>query len=149
MDNEKIIIRKGKISDTEDLIQILRDVPELQGIEGEGIYTKDFVTGALKNKDRDLILIAEKDSKIAGLLMAELWKHKKFSFITDIFIKPELRKQGIASRLFSKYENICKKDNMNIINLLVLTKNRRMQKWCRKHGFIRGNKMYYYEKKLI
>ncbi len=142
-------IRKGKKSDVKEILKALKENPELRGTkEEEAGYAVDFVDGALTNKDRDLVFVAEEKGKIAGFLMAELWKHKKYSFLLELFVKPEFRKQRVASELFLKYEKYCKRNNMEIINVLVLVKNRKMRKWCKKHGLVKGNKMYFYEKKL-
>lgn len=142
-------IRRGRMSDAQEILKILKETPELQGNkEEETIYTLDFVRGSMKKTDRDFVLVAEIDGKIAGFLMAELWKHKRYSFLMELFVKPEFRKQKVASKLFLEYENYCRKNNMNALMALVLVKNKKMQEWCKKKGIIKGNKMYFYEKKL-
>lgn len=142
-------IRRGKLSDAEEILKALKETPELHGSKDEEIaYTPLFVNGALTHPDRDLVLIAEENKKIIGFLIAELWEHKGYSYLVDIYIRPEFRRQGIASKLFEEYENYCKKHGMNVIVGLVLINNRKMQKWCDKHGIKQENKFYFYEKKL-
>ena len=141
-------IRKGKISDAREILNFLKVTPELQGNQEGGFYTKDFVLGALKYPDRDLVLIAEENKKMFGFLMAEILEYKKYSFLCDIFVIPEFRKEGIASKLFLEYEKFCKNSKINAITAIVLVNNKKIHKWCRKMGIARGNKMYFYEKKL-
>jgi len=137
------------MNDAEEILKILKETPELYGSKDEEIvYTPQFINGALTSPDRDLVLIAEENEKIVGFLIAELWKHKGYSYLLDIYIKPEFRRQGIASKLFEEYEKYCKDNGMNVIVGLVLMSNKTMQKWCEKHGIKRGNKFYFYEKKL-
>jgi len=141
-------IRKGKMSDAKELLRILKETKELNGTEKEKAYTLKFVKGAITKPDRDLVLIAEENSKMAGFLMAELWKNKGYSFLVEIFVKPEFRKVGIASKLFEEYEKYCRKNNMTFINAMVLVSNKKMQKWCKKHKITKGDKVYFYEKEL-
>lgn len=141
-------IRRGELRDAKEILRLLNSTPELQGGENEGVYTLDFVKGSIKNKDRELVLVAEEEGKLIGFLTAELWKHKGYSFFVDLFVKPEFRKKGVASQLYSKYESILKKLKIKTITGLVLVTNKRMLKWCKKHGLIIGNKMYFYEKRL-
>lgn len=141
-------IRKGKISDLKELLKFLNETPELQSSKGEKTYTRAWVKDSLTDKDRNLVLIAEENNKIIGFLIAELWKKKKSSFFADIFVKPEYRKQGIATKLKDKYEKICKKLGLKTIVGLVLVTNKKMYKLMEKRGYKRGNKFYFYEKRL-
>jgi len=142
-------IRRGKLNDAKEILRILKETPELSGNKDEEIvYTPQFVNGALTHPDRDLVLIAEEDGKIIGFLIAELWEHKEYSYLIDVYIKQEFRRQGIASKLFEEYEKYCKNNKMNVIVGLVLVDNKVMQKWCDKHEIKQGNKFYLYEKKL-
>jgi ribosomal protein S18 acetylase RimI-like enzyme len=142
-------IRKGRPKDTKELLALLNGTPELQGVGEKDSYSPEFVSGTIKSKSRNLVLIAEDQGKIVGLLMAELWKNKKFSFLLDIFVKEEYRNKGTASMLEEEYEKICKKLKIDEINTLVLLDNQKMQKWCSKQNYQQGNKFFYYSKELI
>jgi len=141
-------IRKGDIKDFDEFYKILNSASELSGGVGKETYPKEFVKGTLTNKERELVLVAEEKGKIVGFLTAEIWKEKKYSFLIDVFVKPEFRKQGVASKLFETYEDFCKKSHFNSIVALVLMSNKRMQKWCKSHSIKQGDKFYYYQKNL-
>lgn len=141
-------IRRGKLSDAKEILFLLRSTPELQGGEKEQIYTPDFVRGTITDKNRELILVAEENKRLIGFLSAELWKHKGYSFLSDIFILPKFRDKGVASRLYAKYEKILRRLKIKIITALVLVSNKRMQGWCKKHGIMKGNRFYFYEKRV-
>lgn len=143
-----IKIREGRISDLNELMKILNEAPELEGGIGEETYTEDWIKDTLKNKDRNIVLIAEINGKLAGLLIAEIWKDKRNSFLVDLFVVSEYRKQGVAAKIIREYEKICKKLGINVIVMLVLTTNNNMQKFIEEKGYKQGNKFYFYEKKL-
>ena len=50
--------------------------------------------------------------------------------------------------LLKEYERIARKNNINYSMELVLLTNKKMQHFSEKHGYNRGNKFYFYEKKL-
>jgi ribosomal protein S18 acetylase RimI-like enzyme len=141
-------IRLGKLKDLEELMNLLNNTPELQGVGEKDSYTSSYVAGTIKSKSRNLVLIAEDKGMIVGFLLAELWKNKKFSFLCDIFVKSEYRKKGVASMLQGEYEKICKKLKIEDMDALVLLENKNMQNWCTKHNFEQGNKFFYYSKKI-
>ena len=140
-------IRKARISDSEEILSILNSTPELLGVAGHS-YTKELVDATIKNSERNIFLIAEEKNGMIGLLMAELWKEKKYSFFMDLFVKKEFREKGVASKLEEEYEKTCKRLELRSIIGLVLVDNKKMQKWVEKRGYMRGNKMYYYEKRV-
>jgi len=141
-------IRKGKLSDSRELLQLLKSTPEVQ-LSWEGnTYTKEWVNASLIGKEHDFVLIAEENKKIVGFLIAELWKKKKYSFLSDLFVKPDYRKKKVATMLVNEYEKMCRKAKLNSITLLVLTGNKRMQKFIEKRRYKRGNEFYIFEKRL-
>jgi ribosomal protein S18 acetylase RimI-like enzyme len=142
-----MIIRKGKLSDSDELLKLLNATPELQPSWEGTLYTRNWVRATLGGKKEDLVLIAEENGKIAGFLMAEMWGKKNHSFLDDLFVRAEYRKKKIATKLMDEYERICKKEKLKNIMLLTLTTNRRMQKFIEKRGYKKGNKFYIYEKK--
>jgi len=143
-----MIIRKGKISDLKELLKLLNSTPELQSTAEGQTYPLQFVKGTLTGKDRNLVLIAEENKKLIGFLTAELWKDKKYSYLTDIFVKVEYQKKGVASKLMKEYEKICKKYKMDFIVGSVMVSNKKMQNFVEKLNYKKGHKVYLYEKKL-
>jgi len=141
-------IRNAKISELKEIYEILNKNPELQGGTGSETYSKSWIKSAITDRKREIFLIAEEKGTIIGLLSAELWKNKKYSFIIDLFVKPDCRKRGIASALLKKYEEKCKNMGINKFIGLVLTSNRRMQAFMKKKNYKKGSEFYYYEKSV-
>jgi ribosomal protein S18 acetylase RimI-like enzyme len=144
---QKIIIRKGKLTDAKELLRLMNSSPELQSSPDGNTYTPRWIKSSLTNPI-NLVLIAEIDDEIDGFLMAELWKDRGNSYLADIYIKPEFRKQGLSTMLQKEFEKICKENNISHIFLLTLTTNKRMQKHIEKKHYKKGNKMFIYEKNL-
>jgi len=140
-------IRKGRLSDAKALYNLLRDTPELHAAEEDNLYTPEWVRSFLTSKSL-LTLVAEEKKRVAGFIMAELWEKQGYSFLSNIAIVPEFRRQGVGSKLYKEYEAYCKKLKLKCINYLVLATNEKMQSWSEKHGFNKGKTLYYYEKKL-
>ncbi len=93
-------------------------------------------------------MVAEQNTKVVGLLMAEIWKEKKYSFFVDFVVLPEYRSKGIGTKLYESYEKHCKKNGLKTIIGLVKTENSNMQRFCEKRGYKKGNKFYLYEKEI-
>jgi len=143
-----MIIRKGKISDLKKLMKFLNETPELsEGIEKE-TYTKRWVSSCLTDKKMSIVLIAEDKGEIVGFWIAEMWKEREYSFTSDIFVIPEYRTQGVATKLKEEYEKICKKEGIKKILVLALTSNEKMHKFMEKNNYERGSQFYLYDKRL-
>lgn len=143
-----IKIRRGRHNDFKELFKILNETPELQTDEKGKSYSKEWIMDSLTDKKRNLVIIAERNKKLIGLLVAELWEKKKSSFLVNIFVKKDYRGRGIATILIKKYEKICRKYKIIHILGLVLITNKKMQKFMGKYNYKKGNKFYVYEKKL-
>ena len=140
----KFYLVKGRESDFRQLYPILNKTPELESEP----YTAKLVKSFLKDKKRNLVLIAKNSNKIAGFIMAELWPEKGFSYFEDLYISPEFRRNGLATTLMNEYEGICKSKGINLISCLVLKRNRRMHRLSEKLGYSRGNEFYFYKKNI-
>ena len=96
----------------------------------------------------NLFLVAEEKNKIIGLLLAEIWNKKKYSFFVNFVVLPNYRSKGIGTKLYKPYEKYCKKHKLKIITALVQTSNKTMQRFCEKKGYEKGHELYFYEKKI-
>jgi len=141
-------IRRATKKDAKELYQILNHTKELAGGANEETYPMSIITGAIKNKKTDLVLIAEIEKEIAGFHISEVNKHKKLSFTNDIFVKSKFRKMGIAKSLQKEYEKFCKKLGIKNLQIQTQTTNKKMQKVLSKFKFKKGDTFIFYEKIL-
>ena len=145
-----MVIRNAKLKDTKEIVNLLIKTPELQGGYGEmdPIYSEDYVIDCIKDKNMNLTLVAEENNKIVGLLIAEIWDMKKYSFFVNFVVLPNYRSKGIGKKLYQTYEEYCKKRNLETIIGLVQTSNKIMQQFCEKKGYEKGHELYFYEKNI-
>jgi len=145
----KMKIRRGKASDLERLYHLLNKTPELAvGEKVKITYDREWVRNVLSKNRTNLVLIVEENKKIIAFLISHYLLDVKQAILNDIYVKPNYRKKGLASKLFNTYQNIIKKLGINLIIALVLTNNRKIQKFNEKYGFKKGNKFYFYYKKI-
>ena len=144
-----MIIRNAQLKDTETILDLLKKTPELQGYgEMDAVYSEDYVVDSIKDKKINLVLVAEENTKIVGLLMAEIWEKKKYSYFVDFVVLPDYRSKGIGTKLYESYEEYCKKKGLKTIIGLVQISNNKMQQFCEKKGYKKGHELYFYEKDI-
>lgn len=142
-------IRYAQLKDAKQILDLLVRTPELQGYgEMDAVYSEDYVIDCIKDRKLNLVLVAEEGKKIAGLLIAEIWDKKRYSFFVNFAVLPGYRSKGIGRKLYIMYEKHCKKHKLKTITALVQTGNKAMQKFCKKEGYKRGHKLYFYEKDI-
>ncbi len=142
-------IRKAVLKDKNQIMKMIMKTPELQGLgEMDSVYSPDYIADSIKDRKRNLALVAEEKGKIVGILLAEMWKKKKYSFFVDIAVLPEYRSKGIGKKLYELYEKECKKQKLKTILGLVQKTNTFMQKFMEKRSYQKGHEFYFYEKSV-
>lgn len=139
-------IRKATLKDAGEILTILNKAPELQIAEKVETYDKDWIKGVLMHPNENLVIIAEDETKIMGLLIAHYLRSVKQSILNDLYIHKDHRRKGIASQLIREYEKILKKQRIRIQTALILPRNIEMQKFIEKNQYRRGHLFYFYEK---
>lgn len=142
-------IRNAQLEDMKEILDFLIKTPELQGCGGmDAVYSQDYVVDCIEDKKINLMLVAEEDNKIVGILMAEIWDKKKYSFFVNFAVLPGYRSKGIGTKLYKEYEEYCKNRGLKIITALVQTSNKIMQHFCEKREYKKGHEFYFYEKDI-
>lgn len=144
-------IRKGKLSDLEELYKILNNTPELYGGSYEkDAYSKEEIKENLKGRKTDFVLIAEEEGRrMIGFLLAEISKKRKYSYLENLYVKQNYRKKGVASKLMEIYEDECKKKKIKEITLLTLKTNKDMNLFLINKNYRRGKELILFDKRLV
>jgi ribosomal protein S18 acetylase RimI-like enzyme len=144
-------IRLAKVRDWKKILKLLKETPELQcsGKKVDDEYTRDYVLDSIKNKKENIVLVAEEDKKIIGLLTAELFKKKRYSYLTDFAVVKERRPEGVGRKIYDKFLELLKKDKVDTLAGITKIKDRAMHKFLKKEGVRLGEKVYFFEKKLF
>ncbi len=103
-----IVVRQAKVEDAEQL--------ELLNIEfnGEGNTDLECIKASLAGNDREIVVVSEEDGALSGFLCLQL--KKSFCYdsympeITEVYVRPEQRKKGVASAMINFAESLCAKN---------------------------------------
>lgn len=130
--------------DIDEIIAIGMATPELH-IENEhaDYYSFDMLKSFITSP-HDIHLTAKIDGVLAGYFFASVNTYLKEAYLIDMVIKPEFRKQGIATLLFEKAFDILKEHDTEWAWCLVDPKNETMMQVLDKKGFKRGKQFQFF-----
>ncbi|MGM0411370.1 MAG: ribosomal protein S18-alanine N-acetyltransferase [Bacillota bacterium] len=123
-----------------------KDIKEVLRIE-RNVFTNPWSKNAFINELREnphaIYFIAKKDNKIVAYI--GFWILVDYIHITNLAVKKEYRKQGIATILFEKMENIALSSNKRKFYLEVRESNKKAINFYKKRDFkIIDRKINYY-----
>lgn len=135
------MIRKATADDAEQL-NILNTE-----FNGEGETTIENIRDCLVNNDQEVIIVDDENGELTGFVCVQL--KKSFCYddympeITEVYVRPEHRKQGIASRMIRFAEEYCRKNYpLHKFELLTGEKNRFAQLLYDKLGYINDHELH-------
>ena len=132
----KVEVGKAKKEDFEDYYELKKlECAENTKLMGELIEVppklkEDFLE-TISGKE-EVILFA-KNEKVEGYIRFSFFDN--FVYIDDIFVKEELRKKGIASKLIEEIFKIAKEKKLEKVRLGVLINNQNAINLYKKLGF--------------
>jgi len=108
-------IRKGQLSDLNDLIQFNQAMAmETEALALDGNLLKKGVNTLLSQPEKGFYLVAEVDNEIVGSLMVTFewsdWRAKDYYWIQSVYIRPENRRQGIYGKLYQAVKDIAEQN---------------------------------------
>ena len=130
--DERIIIRKAKISDFQGIHNLIMQVHKLHVNEKNDIYKdvdpmdfEEFRT-ELSNSN-NIYLIAELENEIVGICFSQIkeisnnkiMKNRKILHIENICVDENHQKKGIGKKLYKQIVQLSKEKNIDNIELMV------------------------------
>lgn len=130
--DERIIIRKAKISDFQGIHKLIMQVHKLHVNERNDIYKdvdpmnfEEFRT-ELSNSN-NIYLIAELENEIVGICFSQIkeisnnkiMKNRKILHIENICVDENHQKKGIGKKLYKQIVQLAKEKNIDNIELMV------------------------------
>ena len=130
--DERIIIRKAKISDFQGIHNLIMQVHRLHVNERNDIYKdvdpmdfEEFRT-ELSNSN-NIYLIAELENEIVGICFSQIkeisnnkiMKNRKILHIENICVDENHQKKGIGKKLYKQIVQLAKEKNIDNIELMV------------------------------
>jgi GNAT superfamily N-acetyltransferase len=141
-----IEIRKGKLSDSENIVELqLRMAQETEGLELDRTVVSRGVHGVFQEPARGTYWIAEEKGKVLGVLLAipewSDWRNATVLWIHSLYVIPEARGQGVFKKLYLNLEKqVEQSTELAGIRLYVDKQNKSAQKVYEKLGM---NKHHY------
>ena len=142
----KIIYRKAIEKDIDIIVKLNSELDNSQRAPFRKIkknsepIVKKFFLSAIKSK-KQISFVAENKKEIIGFIIVsirsapQIFENKLEAVITDLFVKKEFRKIGVAKTLIKKAKQFAKKQNCPYVRLNVYYSNKLAQKVYDKIGF--------------
>lgn len=124
--------------DYSEIVSILKDSDLF-----DEVWDSEDNLNSLVAKNPQSILVAEDQGKVIGNIFIIPYG-KKVSYLFRLAVKKEFRKQGIASALIRKAEEIVNQGGTTELGLYVDSGNINLQEFYKKRDFKISQKTYYY-----
>ena len=136
------MIRTATVNDAEQL-NILNI--EFNGENEAGI---DNIRDSLMNNKQETVIVSQEDDTLVGFVCVQL--KKSFCYddympeITEVYVKPEYRKRGIAGEMISFAEEYCRRNYpLHKFELLTGERNNDAQSVYRRLGYSSDNELHF------
>ena len=135
------MVRTANVRDAEQL-SVLNDE-----FNGKGETTVDNIRTSLMSNHQEVVVVDDEDGVLTGFVCVQL--KKSFCYdeympeITEVYVRPEYRKRGIASKMIIFAEDYCtKKYPLHKYELLTGTENLVAQSVYGKLGYTDDNELH-------
>lgn len=137
-------IMNFRIADKSD-IDALFELNEL--FNGIGCTTKEQLSESIQNNKQEAVFVASAGDIAVGFCCVQLFKsmcyYLNYAEITELFIKEEYRKKGVATALMTHVEEYFKGQNICCCQLFTGAHNNIAQTFYEKIGYKRSNELMY------
>ena len=135
------MIRKATANDAEQL-SVLNDE-----FNGKGETTIENIRNSLMSNYQEVVIVDDEEGVLTGFVCVQL--KKSFCYddympeITDVYVRPAYRKQGIASKMITFVEDYCLKNYpLHKYELLTGDENLIAQSVYSKLGYTNDNELH-------
>jgi ribosomal protein S18 acetylase RimI-like enzyme len=148
MKNE-IAVRPMRLDDISSVYGLGRDIEEFRVCESAGAFWPVSIIEALVNSENDITLVAEDEETIVGFLIVTNHIPTKKATFENMYIVPDYRGKGVASRLYNEAEKRIRNLGMRYICGFVEAGNEKSLGYLRKNGFIQGKTYHWLIKEAL
>ncbi len=141
-------IRKAERDDFDELLKLKLEAkeqekkfnPKLKTSNDVLRHYKRYLTRDLNSEWRK-ILIATKGNQIIGMILGKIFRsmyingHERIGYMTNLYVKEEYRKNGVAMKLINSLFNWFKSKDCKELTLEVYEKNNKAKQLFTKLGF--------------
>lgn len=138
---ERVYVRKAQPADVQALFAMNEQ------FNGPGSTTVELLTEAIRHNIRETVLIAEADGEPAGFccvqLSVSMCYDTNYIEITELFVREEYRRQGVASALMASAESFFADQRVRSYQLFTGKTNTAAQRFYEQQGYIRSEELMY------
>lgn len=111
-------IRQARQEDVHQVYALGENVDEFHTSDQAPNFWPEEVLNKCVNKEDVYFFVAETQNKIAGFIIANCNRSLSKALIENIFVRPEMRGQGIGSKLVTKVVESAKANGYQFISVL-------------------------------
>lgn len=139
-------IRKAKISDSQEIYDLLNFNYELKDSNEKEDYPLQWIKKAINSKE--ILFLTAMDKDINGILIAYILKTVGEAYLNTLYVRPEYRKKGVGKRLLEEYEKFIKKNKISYSELFVNSKNVPAKKFWESQKYEKGYEFVFYAREV-
>ena len=132
-------------------IEALQDAEQLRSMNnefnGEDELTLDYIQSSLAENKQEVVIVDEQNGELTGFVCVQL--KKSFCYddympeITEVYVKPQYRRNGIAQSMIVYAEEYCKKHfPLHKFELLTGVENDNAQRVYMKLGYSEDGELH-------
>ncbi len=114
----ELVVRRANVSDAEQLEELNNE------FNGAGQTSLENIRHSLSNNEREVVIVSDDEGELAGFACIQI--KKSFCYddcmpeLTELFVRPQYRKRGVAGSLVSFAEDYCRR-NFSVHKIELLT----------------------------
>lgn len=119
-----MVIRKMKIKDVVQVVDLGKDMPESQFSEDDVFWSPATLKKWIKARD-GILLVVEDKKKVIGFALSFFSRSTGVVELEDIFVVPKYRSAGVGTSLIQELIKIAKNRGGTYLYLLVKSNNKK------------------------
>lgn len=143
----EIIIRKAELIDVNNIYSLGKKTKELRFSKKIGFHDKSEIREYSRNKNGNILLVAENNGDFAGFLFAKIID-KDWCMLDNLVVETKFRNMGIGTHFIKYLLKFLKKRKIGYIQSLVEEDNKKLRKFWENEGFSPGKKFIWYDRIL-
>ncbi len=144
---DKLIIRNAKKADVNQIYKIGTSTGDFSVSKEIKFYKKYELIEWIKNKQNNIIIVAETNSKIIGFVSCKIMSFH-WAMVDNFLVLSKFRKNNIGSQIQTFLEKELKKRKISYLTGLVKPQKRIIRKFLKKYGFKEQDKYIWVDKFL-
>lgn len=137
----KYEVRAARPEDAEALVRLNR------AFNGPSVSDAEAVRASIEQNRDEIVILATADGQGAGFCCARVMRSmcypEPMAEITELYVDAEFRRQGLATRMIRRAEEICRERGAAEIHLLTGGENRPARAFYERMGYRLDKEVHY------